>query len=158
MRMLAGVLTAHPFTSTMIGDESLSRRPMRRVIVPLEQMGARISSNDGRPPLTIAGCSLPDANRLRAGGAERAGQERGPARRDSTQRASRGSARPSPREIIRSGRLPRSVSTSVRDGPERQRSRGTAPRQRSSWPFRVICPRPRSGWWRRRRFRARKSL
>ena len=55
MRMLAGVLAGHPFTSTMIGDESLSRRPMRRVIVPLERMGARIASNDGRPPLTIAG-------------------------------------------------------------------------------------------------------
>ena len=59
MRMLAGVLTAHPFASTMIGDESLSRRPMRRVILPLEQMGARISSNDGRPPLTIAGLASP---------------------------------------------------------------------------------------------------
>ncbi len=59
MRMLAGVLTAHPFASTMIGDESLSRRPMRRVILPLEQMGARIGSNDGRPPLTIAGLASP---------------------------------------------------------------------------------------------------
>jgi 3-phosphoshikimate 1-carboxyvinyltransferase len=59
MRMLAGVLTAHPFASTMIGDESLSRRPMRRVILPLEQMGARISSNDWRPPLTITGLASP---------------------------------------------------------------------------------------------------
>jgi 3-phosphoshikimate 1-carboxyvinyltransferase len=59
MRMLAGVLTAHPFDSTMIGDESLSRRPMRRVILPLEQMGARISSNEGRPPLIIAGVASP---------------------------------------------------------------------------------------------------
>jgi 3-phosphoshikimate 1-carboxyvinyltransferase len=61
MRMLAGVLASHPFTSTMIGDESLSRRPMKRVIVPLERMGARIASNDGRPPLTISGVAAPTA-------------------------------------------------------------------------------------------------
>ena len=39
----------------MTGDDSLRRRPMRRVIVPLERMGARIGSEDGRPPLTIRG-------------------------------------------------------------------------------------------------------
>ena len=55
MRMLAGILAAHPFTVTMTGDESLRRRPMRRVIVPLERMGARIGSEDGRPPLSIQG-------------------------------------------------------------------------------------------------------
>jgi 3-phosphoshikimate 1-carboxyvinyltransferase len=55
MRMLAGVLAGHPFSSTMTGDESLQRRPMRRVIVPLERMGARIASVDGRPPITIDG-------------------------------------------------------------------------------------------------------
>jgi 3-phosphoshikimate 1-carboxyvinyltransferase len=59
MRMMAGVLSAHPFTSTMTGDESLSRRPMKRVIVPLERMGARIASHDGRPPLTISGLASP---------------------------------------------------------------------------------------------------
>src|SRR5688572_7808727 len=57
MRMLAGILSAHPFSTTMTGDESLQRRPMRRVIVPLERMGARFASNDGRPPLTIQGTS-----------------------------------------------------------------------------------------------------
>src|SRR5262245_14475610 len=61
MRMLAGVLAAHPFASTMGGDESLSRRPMKRVIVPLERMGARIASQDGRPPLTIQGVENPTA-------------------------------------------------------------------------------------------------
>lgn len=55
MRMLAGVLAAHPFATTLTGDASLTRRPMRRVIVPLERMGASITSVDGRPPLTIAG-------------------------------------------------------------------------------------------------------
>jgi 3-phosphoshikimate 1-carboxyvinyltransferase len=59
MRMLAGVLAAHSFSSTMIGDEALSRRPMKRVILPLERMGARILSNEGRPPLTIEGLASP---------------------------------------------------------------------------------------------------
>jgi 3-phosphoshikimate 1-carboxyvinyltransferase len=57
MRMLAGILSAHPFRTTMTGDDSLRRRPMRRVIVPLERMGARIGSEDGRPPLSIYGTS-----------------------------------------------------------------------------------------------------
>src|SRR5437762_9193648 len=55
MRMLAGILAAHPFRATITGDSSLRRRPMRRIIVPLEQMGARLSSDEGRPPLTIEG-------------------------------------------------------------------------------------------------------
>jgi 3-phosphoshikimate 1-carboxyvinyltransferase len=55
MRMLAGILAAQPFATSMTGDDSLRRRPMRRIIVPLEQMGARIESQDGRPPLTIHG-------------------------------------------------------------------------------------------------------
>jgi 3-phosphoshikimate 1-carboxyvinyltransferase len=57
--MLAGILAAHPFTSTMTGDESLRRRPMKRVIVPLERMGARITADHGRPPLTIQGTASP---------------------------------------------------------------------------------------------------
>src|SRR5918996_2036683 len=56
MRMLAGVLAAHPFLSTLVGDASLSRRPMRRIIGPLTQMGARLSAGPGdRPPVTIEG-------------------------------------------------------------------------------------------------------
>ena len=59
MRMLAGVVAAHPFTSTLIGDGSLSRRPMRRVMDPLSRMGARIEATNGdRPPLTIHGGEL----------------------------------------------------------------------------------------------------
>jgi 3-phosphoshikimate 1-carboxyvinyltransferase len=58
MRMLAGILAAQPFTATMTGDESLSRRPMRRVIEPLSQMGARIEAVDGHAPLTIHGTPL----------------------------------------------------------------------------------------------------
>jgi 3-phosphoshikimate 1-carboxyvinyltransferase len=58
MRMMSGVLAAHPFTTTLMGDESLSRRPMRRVIEPLGLMGCRIESSDGRPPLTIHGTPL----------------------------------------------------------------------------------------------------
>lgn len=58
LRMLAGVLAGHPFESTLTGDASLRRRPMRRVAEPLERMGARVAHHDGRPPLTIRGGRL----------------------------------------------------------------------------------------------------
>ena len=58
MRLLAGILAGHPFSSTLVGDGSLSRRPMRRVIVPLQAMGARIDAAEGCPPLTIHGARL----------------------------------------------------------------------------------------------------
>ncbi len=58
MRMLAGILAAQPFTATMIGDESLSRRPMRRVMEPLGLMGARIDAVEGHAPLTVHGTTL----------------------------------------------------------------------------------------------------
>jgi 3-phosphoshikimate 1-carboxyvinyltransferase len=59
MRMLAGVVAAHAFTSTLVGDHSLSRRPMRRVMVPLARMGARFEAAEGdRPPLTVMGAEL----------------------------------------------------------------------------------------------------
>jgi 3-phosphoshikimate 1-carboxyvinyltransferase len=56
IRMMAGLLAAQPFTSRIFGDESLSRRPMDRVMKPLAQMGAKIEAREGRfPPLTIHG-------------------------------------------------------------------------------------------------------
>jgi len=56
MRLLAGLLAGQTFDTTLIGDESLSKRPMRRVIDPLAKMGARIeSSGAGLPPLHIYG-------------------------------------------------------------------------------------------------------
>jgi 3-phosphoshikimate 1-carboxyvinyltransferase len=58
MRMLSGIVAGQSFTSEMIGDESLSRRPMERVIKPLSAMGARIESKQGRPPLRITGGPL----------------------------------------------------------------------------------------------------
>ena len=58
MRMLSGILAGQPFTSVMTGDDSLRRRPMRRVMEPLSQMGANIESNDERAPLTIHGRRL----------------------------------------------------------------------------------------------------
>lgn len=57
MRLLAGVLAAQPFGATLTGDESLSRRPMRRVIEPLELMGARLMSDEGHAPLVVEGRS-----------------------------------------------------------------------------------------------------
>jgi 3-phosphoshikimate 1-carboxyvinyltransferase len=58
MRILSGIVSGQPFTSEMIGDESLSRRPMERVIKPLSTMGAQIDSQEGKPPLRITGGSL----------------------------------------------------------------------------------------------------
>jgi 3-phosphoshikimate 1-carboxyvinyltransferase len=59
MRMLSGILAGQPFTSEMCGDQSLSRRPMARIMKPLSEMGARISSSEGgRPPLKIQGGAL----------------------------------------------------------------------------------------------------
>ncbi len=55
MRLLAGLLCAQAFDSVLVGDASLSRRPMRRVIDPLSRMGARIDADDGFPPLRIHG-------------------------------------------------------------------------------------------------------
>lgn len=57
LRILAGVLAGHDFTAELIGDESLSSRPMRRIIEPLEMMGAKIESTDGNAPLKIHGSS-----------------------------------------------------------------------------------------------------
>jgi 3-phosphoshikimate 1-carboxyvinyltransferase len=59
MRMLSGIVAGHSFSSTLIGDASLSKRPMRRIIAPLRLMGAAIEAGDGdRPPLTIHGSVL----------------------------------------------------------------------------------------------------
>ena len=58
MRLLSGLVAGHPFPSTLIGDASLSGRPMRRVIDPLTAMGARITSDNGRAPLQIHGGDL----------------------------------------------------------------------------------------------------
>jgi len=58
MRLLAGLLAGHPFRSRLVGDASLSRRPMARVIDPLSAMGARFESDHGRAPLVIDGARL----------------------------------------------------------------------------------------------------
>ena len=55
-RLLMGLLASHPLTATFTGDASLSRRPMRRVTEPLEQMGAQFTAAPGgRLPLTMTG-------------------------------------------------------------------------------------------------------
>jgi len=56
MRLMAGLLAGQDFSSTLSGDESLSSRPMGRIIKPLTMMGAAIESDcDGTPPLQVAG-------------------------------------------------------------------------------------------------------
>jgi len=54
-RLLCGILAGQNFDSKITGDESLSKRPMQRVIDPLSKMGADISSNNGNLPLTVRG-------------------------------------------------------------------------------------------------------
>jgi 3-phosphoshikimate 1-carboxyvinyltransferase len=59
IRMLSGILAAQPFTTRIGGDESLSRRPMARIMTPLREMGAAIEAIDNKfPPLTIHGAQL----------------------------------------------------------------------------------------------------
>ena len=55
MRLMMGLLAPQPFDATLIGDESLMRRPMERVAQPLRAMGARVDTHDGRPPVLIHG-------------------------------------------------------------------------------------------------------
>lgn len=57
LRILAGVLAGHDLIAELVGDESLSARPMRRIIEPLELMGAKIESTNGKAPLKIQGTS-----------------------------------------------------------------------------------------------------
>jgi 3-phosphoshikimate 1-carboxyvinyltransferase len=61
VRLTIGAAAGSPVTTTFIGDASLSGRPMRRVLDPLEQMGARVieAAGDGRLPLTIQGAMDP---------------------------------------------------------------------------------------------------
>lgn len=58
MRLVCGLLAARPFPATLIGDASLSQRPMERVAIPLREMGARIETDSGHPPIRIDGSSL----------------------------------------------------------------------------------------------------
>jgi 3-phosphoshikimate 1-carboxyvinyltransferase len=55
IRLFMGLLAGQRFDSQLIGDASLSRRPMQRVAAPLERMGARIETQQGRPPVRIHG-------------------------------------------------------------------------------------------------------
>lgn len=55
MRLMAGLLAGQAFSATLVGDASLTSRPMGRIIKPLGDMGAEIHSDEGRPPLTIRG-------------------------------------------------------------------------------------------------------
>jgi 3-phosphoshikimate 1-carboxyvinyltransferase len=58
MRLLSGVLAAFPFKSIITGDKSLKRRPMKRIIEPLDAMGAKVKSDNNHPPLEIFGGEL----------------------------------------------------------------------------------------------------
>ena len=55
MRLLTGLLAGQSFDTVLVGDESLMKRPMERVAVPLRRMGADVATADGRPPVRITG-------------------------------------------------------------------------------------------------------
>jgi 3-phosphoshikimate 1-carboxyvinyltransferase len=55
MRLFMGLLAGQPFDSTLVGDESLMRRPMERVATPLRLMGAQLETHEGHPPVRIHG-------------------------------------------------------------------------------------------------------
>lgn len=58
MRLFCGIMASREIESTLFGDESLSKRPMKRVILPLELMGAKFKHQDFKAPLIIKGCEL----------------------------------------------------------------------------------------------------
>ena len=75
MRLFCGLLAGQNFAAELIGDESLSKRPMARVADPLRQMGAVIETAEGgRPPLKIQGGKSPAWDRLRHADGQRSGQ------------------------------------------------------------------------------------
>jgi len=58
MRMLSGLIASHPHTFTLVGDASLTARPMERIRKPLSQMGAKIELTAGHAPIVIHGGPL----------------------------------------------------------------------------------------------------
>lgn len=62
MRLISGVLASQNFTSILMGDDSLSKRPMKRIIEPLTLMGAKIKSENSKAPLEISGTKLHPIN------------------------------------------------------------------------------------------------
>ncbi len=82
MRLMTGVLSGQPFFSVLSGDASLNARPMKRVVTPLREMGARISGRDdgNYAPLAIQGGKL-QAARFASAGCKRPGKDRDTARR-----------------------------------------------------------------------------
>ena len=58
MRLMAGVLSTQNFSATLTGDPQLCKRPMQRILTPLQQMGAHITAQQGKAPLTIQPSSL----------------------------------------------------------------------------------------------------
>ena len=58
MRLMIGLISGLGINATLVGDSSLSKRPMSRVIKPLKEMGAKIQSNEGKSPIEIIGSNI----------------------------------------------------------------------------------------------------
>ena len=81
IRLFTGLLAAQAFSSRLIGDASLMKRPMERVAKPLREMGAEVRTHDGKPPVDIERRTAAARHRLPHAGGERAGEVGHPARR-----------------------------------------------------------------------------
>ena len=156
-RLLMGVLAGWPIEVTLVGDESLSRRPMRRVTSPLTLMGAAFSRpRDGHAAGHRARLRRARGHRLRFAGRIRAGQDARSCSPACGRRVARASPSPRPAETTPSACFPTfgvpvdvdpSHAHGGRRGPASFRApsraspcRGTRHRLRSSWRPRCSCP------------------
>ena len=134
MRMISGLLAPQQGSFTLVGDASLSRRPMERIRKPLEAMGARITLTDGHAPMTIEG-SRAQANRLHHPGSQRAGEDVHPAGRPANRGHDHGErVRPHPRPQ-RTG-----LARLWRNARRARWIRFRSPARRHSTPSRRRCP------------------
>ena len=153
MRTLTGLVAGRPFRTMLSGDESLARRPMRRVVEPLRAMGAHIDGRDDGafPPLTVAAArcvgsrtcspvaSAPGEDRARARGLQASGSPRSPSRipsRDHTERMLTALGAPLERVDAHHD----AASAPARRSRSRPRSPAIRRRPRSGWSARLITP------------------
>ncbi len=148
LRILTGVLAGHDLSAELIGDESLSSRPMRRIIEPLELMGAKIEATDGKAPLKIRGTAKLDSDHLQTSDRQRAGKIGNSLCRTERRRSNNGdrnftvarSHRTSLQRFRRAGNNEcRSVSHARRPGTVQQAARSRFPGDVSSAAYFVAA-------------------
>ena len=132
MRLLAGLLAGQEGRFELVGDESLSRRPMERVAAPLRELGAHVETTDGHAPLVVEGGEAA-RDHVRAAGRERAGE---------VGRAARGALREGPHDGRRAGGHARPHGAAAAARGSRGRAEGTLGQRHGR---RAARARPRRG-------------